>query len=178
MTTTNKLIIALFLIIFGVVCRLLPHFWNFTPLAAIALFSGVYLGKRYALTIPLVAMLIGDLFIGFYEIKLMLAVYSSLIIIGIIGYFIRKYKSPETIAATSIVASILFFIITNWAVWQFSPWYAKSFEGLIYCYTLALPFFRNALMGDLFYTGVLFGVYEGVRYYQKRKIVLKNQQPI
>lgn len=169
MSVKNKTIIVFFLIIFGVICRLLPHWWNFTPLAAIALFAGVYLGKRYALFIPLIAMLIGDLFLGFYEIKLMLAVYFSFIIIGLLGYFIRKYKSAETIAASSIIASVIFFIITNWAVWQFSPWYARTFEGLIYCYTLALPFFRNALLGDLFYTGVLFGVYEGVLLYQSKR---------
>lgn len=175
MIQKNKLIISAFLILFGVVCRLIPHLWNFTPLAAIALFAGVYLGKRYALIIPIITMLIGDLFIGFYGIKLMLAVYLSFLIIGLLGYFIRKYKSAETIAASSIVASVLFFIITNWAVWQFSPWYAKTFQGLIQCYTMALPFFRNTLLGDLFYTAVLFGVYEGVVLYFKKRKVLKNQ---
>lgn len=171
----NKFIIAIFLVIFGVVCRLIPHWWNFTPLAAIALFAGVYLGRRYFVIIPLLAMLIGDLFIGFYEIKLMLAVYLSFLIIGLIGYFIKKYKSAETIVASSILASILFFLITNWAVWQFSPWYAKTLQGLIYCYTMALPFFRNTLLGDLFYTGVLFGVYEGALLYQSKRRGLKEQ---
>ncbi len=105
----------------------------------------------------------------------MLAVYLIFIIIGLLGYFIRKYKSAETIAASSILASVLFFIITNWSVWQFSPWYAKTFPGLMQCYTMAIPFFKNTLLGDLFYTAVLFGVYEGVLLYQKKKLVLKNQ---
>ena len=53
-------------------------------------------------------------------------------------------------------------MVTNYAVWQFSPWYEKSLAGLLESYTLALPFFRNTLLGDLFYSAVLFGAYEAV----------------
>lgn len=150
------------MILLGVACRLLPHLWNFAPVAAIALFAGVYLGRRYAVVLPVITMLIGDLFIGFYDFKVMLAVYSSFILIGLLGSLIKKYKSLETVVATSLVASVLFYLVTNYAVWQFSPWYAKSFAGLIHCYTLALPFLRNTMLGDLFYISVLFGAYEGV----------------
>lgn len=168
----EKIIISIVLVFLGVACRLLPHFWNFTPIAAIALFAGVYFGRNYALALPVIAMLIGDLFIGFYEWKLMIAVYASYLLIGLLGAMIKKHKSAEVIGAGSVSGSVLFFIITNYAVWQFSPWYAKSAQGLIECYTLALPFFRNTLAGDLFYAAVLFGAYEVVVYFAaKRKIV-------
>lgn len=169
MTKQTKLIVSIILISLGVVCRLLPHLWNFAPIAAMALFAGVYLGRRYALILPLAAMLVGDLFLGFYDWKLMLAVYASFILIGLLGTLIKKYKSLETVAAGSIVASVIFFLATNWAVWQFSPWYAKSLAGLLQCYTLALPFFRNTMLGDLFYTSVLFGAYEAVIILMKQK---------
>lgn len=162
MTKQTKLLISIILIVLGVSCRLLPHAWNFAPIAAIALFAGVYLGRRYAVSLPIIAMLIGDLFIGFYEWPLMLAVYGSYVMIGLAGTLIKKHKSLETVIAGSLGASILFFLVTNLAVWQFSPWYAKSLAGLLQSYTLALPFFRNTLLGDLFYISVLFGAYETV----------------
>lgn len=169
MTTKTKLIISLLLIVLGVATRLLPHAWNFAPIAAIALFSGIYLGKNYALILPVLAMFIGDSFIGFYGLPLMFAVYGSYALVGLLGAGIKKSKSLETVVAASLAASVLFFLITNWAVWQFSPWYVKNFSGLMNAYTLALPFFRNTLLGDLFYTTVLFSAYEGVIVWAKRK---------
>ena len=169
MTKQTKLIISLILIALGVACRLLPHLWNFAPIAGIALFAGVYLGRRYAVILPVVAMFIGDLFIGFYDWKLMLAVYGCFVLIGLLGTLIKKYKSVETVLAGSIVASVIFFLVTNFAVWQFSPWYAKSLAGLIHCFTMALPFFRNTLLGNVFYTVVLFGAYETVMILAKQR---------
>ncbi len=158
--TKNKIIIFTVLVAFGVISRFLPHPWNFAPIASIALFSGVYLGKRYALITPVLAMLLGDIFLGFYEWKLMLAVYGSFALAGLIGVLIRKHKNVQTVLAGSLSASILFFLITNFAVWQFTPWYPKTLAGLVQNYALALPFFRGTLLGDLFYTGFLFGAYE------------------
>jgi hypothetical protein len=170
-----KIIIPLILIGLAVSFRLLPHPWNFTPIAAVALFSGVYLGKRYALFVPLLAMFLSDIFLGFYDLKLMLAVYGSFALVGLIGLAIRRRKNPATVLGGSLAASTLFFLITNFAVWQFSFWYEKSLSGLFQCYALALPFFRSALLGDLFYTGVLFGAYEMVLLLlTKREAVLSS----
>lgn len=175
MTKKTKLTISFVLVALGIVCRLLPHAWNFTPIAAIALFAGVYLGRRYAITLPIIALVIGDLFIGFYEWKLMLIVYGSFALIGLLGVLIKKYKSVETVLAGSITAAVIFFLATNWAVWQFSPWYAKSWAGLVECYTLALPFFRNTLLSNLFYVGVLSGAYEAVMLLaQQKKVRIKE----
>lgn len=167
----SKLIISIILVFLGVACRLLPHAWNFAPIAAIALFAGVYMGRNYAIALPIIAMLIGDIFIGFYAWQLGIVVYMSYAVIGLLGILIKKHKSLATIIGGGILVSVVFFLATNWAVWQFSSWYAKDLGGLIQCYTMALPFFRNTLMGNLFYVGILFGAYEAVVFYaQERKI--------
>ncbi|MDD2807923.1 MAG: hypothetical protein PHW95_05405 [Patescibacteria group bacterium] len=174
MTKTEKIIIAIILISLGVAARLLPHWWNFTPLAAIAIFSGLYLGSRYAIILPLVAMVIGDIFIGFYAAPLMIAVYGCLILAGLIGVVVRKTKTAETVIAGSIIASTVFFIVTNFVVWQYSAWYEKSFSGLLNCYLMALPFFRNTLLGDLFYVAVLVGSYEVVKIVLSKRVIVSQ----
>lgn len=171
MSNKSKLIISIILVSLGVACRLLPHMWNFAPIAGIALFAGVYLGKRYAVIVPILAMVAGDLFIGFYAWQLMAVVYGCYVLVGLLGVLIKKHKSAETVLAASIMASVIFFLATNLAVWQFSPWYAKSWEGLTQCYVLALPFFRNTLLGNVFYTGVLFGAYELVIVWARQRQV-------
>ena len=138
--------------------RLLPHSPNFTPIAGLALFGGAYLNRRYAILVPIAAMLVSDFFIGFYSPVVMLSVYGSFLLTGIIGLWLAKRKSATNVVFAASTSSILFFIATNFAVWF--AWYPKNLEGLTTCYTLAIPFFRNTLLGDLFYTGVFFGGYE------------------
>ena len=169
MSLRAKIIVAVVLVVLGVAGRILPHIWNFAPIVAIGLFAGVYLGKRYALLLPLAAMLVGDVFLGFYDLKLMFFVYASFALAGMIGYLIRNYKNVFTISAASISSSTLFYVITNWAVWKFSPFYEKTAEGLMLSYTLALPFLRSALVGDLFYTFTFFGIYEVVLYLMRQR---------
>lgn len=170
MKTLFKIIIFLILVILGAVFRLLPHPWNFTPIAAIALFSGVYLGRKYAFSVPILAMLFSDIFLGFYNWKLMAATYGSFALIGLIGLAIKRHKKPETILAGSLTASLLFFLITNFAVWQFTPWYSKTFSGLIQCFILALPFFKNTVLGDLLYVTLFFGIYELIAVLVRKKL--------
>ena len=98
----NKTIILIILVSLGVIFRFLPHPWNFAPIAAIALFAGVYLEKKYAVIAPLLAMFLGDIFLGFYDWKLMLAVYASFALAGLIGILIKKHKSVQTIIAGSL----------------------------------------------------------------------------
>jgi len=155
-----EFIIALLFILIGVSLRLLPHTPNFTPIAAVALFGGVYFSKKIALILPLVAMLISDIFIGFYEPKLMFFVYGSFVLSVVLGFWLKKHKNWYMVGGSAILSSILFFLITNFAVWAFTPWYAKTLSGIYQCYLMALPFFRNTLIGDLFYATVFFGAYE------------------
>lgn len=153
---------ALLLIILGVGARLFPHPPNFAPIAAIALFGGLYLPRRYALIVPMIAMLLSDLFIGFYSYKIMLSVYLSFAVVGLIGLFVSKRKKFSTILTGTLAGSIIFFLVTNAAVWVFGTMYTHDLSGLFQSYTMALPFFKNTLLGDLFYVSILVGSMEGI----------------
>jgi len=158
----KTILIGLVLLILGVAMRLLPHPANFAPVAAMALFAGYWLPKKWAIILPMFAMLIGDLFIGFYDWRLMAVVYGSFALIGCLGIVISR-RGVLAVVTAALVASVGFFLITNFAVWLFSVWYPHTWSGLMLNYALALPFFRNTLLGDLFFTGVLFGAYEAVK---------------
>lgn len=108
-------------------------------------------------------MVLTDALIGFYQWQIMLAVYGSFALAGLIGLMLRNRKNPRRIFASALSSSVLFFFITNWAVWQFGSLYIHSFSGLIQSYVMAIPFFKYSLAGDLFYTGAFFGVFELVR---------------
>jgi uncharacterized membrane protein len=157
---TQKLISPLLIIFFAVSMRFLPHPPNFAPIAAMALFGGVYLNKKYALIAPLLAMFISDIFLGFHST--IFYVYFSFILTGLIGLYLKKHKKLKNIIGGSLTASILFFLITNFGVWA-QGMYARDISGLLQSYIMGLPFFRNSLLGDLFYVGLFFGSYEFMR---------------
>ena len=142
--------------------RLIPHPPNFTPVGALALFAGIYLARksRWALLLPLAVMFLADLVIGFYDAKLMLVVYGSFLFYGVFGLLIKNKKNVGTITLATLAGSFLFYLITNAAVWAFSPLYAPTLEGLMLSYTMGLPFLKYTLLGDLFFVGVFVGAYE------------------
>lgn len=168
---------ALLLILIGAILRILPHPPNFAPIAAIALFGGSYISRRWALTLPVLSMLLSDIFIGFYEPLLMASVYGSFVLCGVLGLWLRKHKRWYAVSGISILGSVLFFLVTNFAVWAFTPWYPKTPLGITQCYIMALPFFRNSLLGNLFYTIVLFGAYEIVRVGIRKKFTVAKTAP-
>ena len=148
--------------------RLVPHWPNFTPVAAMALFGGAIFGKKYlAFIIPLAAMLISDMIIGFHAS--MWAVYLSFAITVVLGIVISRKPGWISIAVASVSSTILFFLITNFASWIASPFYPQNMTGLTQCYAAGLAFlndgkygisfFMNSLLGDLFYNGMLFGAF-------------------
>ena len=159
-----------FLILTGALLRLIPHIPNFAPIGAIALFGGVYLNKKQAILIPLIAMLAADIIIGFASFWVTFSVYFSFILISLIGLWLKNHKKIPNIIGASLSGSVLFFIITNFAVWSTTLWYSKTYQGLIQCYMMAVPFFKNTILGDLFYVGAMFGVYELVKYLSRRKV--------
>jgi hypothetical protein len=160
-------ITAVLLILFAAFSRILPHPANFAPIAAIALFSGVYLNKRIAFAVPIIAMFISDLIIGLHSG--MMWVYGSFIIITFLGLWLREKITRRDgsvtrlgvayLFGTTLASSVIFFIITNFGVWT-SGFYGFDLKGLAECYTLAIPFFRNSLLGDLVYVTLMFGIYE------------------
>ncbi len=141
-----------------VAARLLPHPANLSPVDAMVLFAGVYLNRRYALIAPLVALFISDMFLGFYW--QMPFVYGSFIITGLLGLWLRHHKSITNILGFCLLSSVQFFVISNFGVWLTTSFYIHTLSGLINCYVMALPFFRNSLIGDLVYTSLFFGSYE------------------
>ena len=167
--------IAIIFVLVGVSLRLLPHPPNFAPIAAIALFGGVYLSRKTALILPMAAMMISDIFIGSYGIKLMAFVYASFLICVLLGFWLKKHKKWQTVLGGSILSGIVFFILTNFAVWAFTPLYAKTLSGIIQSYAMALPFFRNTLLGNIFYVGAFFGSYEIARAWIKKKFENKEK---
>jgi len=153
---TPRLIFIAVLILAAAFLRLIPHLPNFTPVAAIALFGGAYISKKvYAFILPFAVLLLSDLVLGFHNY--MFAVYLCFAITVGIGILMSNKVKVITVLGGAIASAIIFFIITNFAVWASTPFYTKDFAGLIKCYTLALPFFNNGILGDLFYSTVLFG---------------------
>lgn len=161
---------------FSVILHYLPHIPNFAPIAALALFSGTYLNKKYALIIPIVAMLIADYFIGFYNPYVMASVYGSFILIGLIGIWLKSHKTLSNIIGGCLSGSIIFFLVTNFAVWAIPhSWYPHNIQGLLDCYLMALPFFRNTIVGDIFYVTIFFGAYE-LAYYTLHKFNFRRAE--
>ncbi len=157
--------------------RLLPHFPNFTPVGAFALFTGVYLARKskWALLLPLGVMFLTDLVIGFYDLKLMAVVYGSFLVYTGFGMLVAKRRSIATVLLGSMGGAVLFYLTTNFAVWAFSSWYPHTVSGLLLSYTLALPFFKYTILGDLFFTGVLFGSYEfAIHFLRQRELKLSR----
>jgi len=102
-------------------------------------------------------MLVADIFIGFYEWPIMVTVYGSFLLVIGVGWMVKKHLTFLGIFLGSIASSVIFYFVTNWAVWQFGTMYEQTITGLIQCYVAALPFFRNSIIGDVLYTGGLFG---------------------
>lgn len=157
MTANNSRLLAILIAILGAAAlRLVPHPPNFAPIAAMALFSGVYVGRRaLAFAAPLCALFLSDAVLGFYP-ELAFVYLSVAVTVGI-GWLVARRKTVLKVAAGALAASVLFFLVTNFGVWLLMNYYPHSPAGLLACYVAAIPFFQNTVAGDLFYTGLLFG---------------------
>lgn len=165
-------LLSIIIVAIGVFSRLIPHAPNIVPIGALMLFGGAYLPKKI-FWLPILALLISDYFIGSYGTD-MFYVYGSFILAGLIGLWLRSRKKPFFVISGALSSSILFFIITNFGVWAPpNNWYPHTLSGLIQSYTLALPFFRNSLVGDLGYTIVLFGGFELAQNFAKKYLPQK-----
>lgn len=149
--------LAISLIIIGILLRFVPHAANFSPVAAIAIFSGAYLNKRYALLVPLCLMIISDIFLGYHNV--IPFTWGAFAVITILGFFIKNNKNIASIFFTSLLSASLFYIVTNFGVWLMG-WYPHNWKGLMDCYIMGLPFFRVFTVSTLVYSFVFFGAYE------------------
>jgi hypothetical protein len=157
----NFLIVTSMIFIASLI-RLIPHPPNFTPIAAMALFGGAYFSKKqFAFIIPISAMIITDAVIGFHSLSWL--VYLSFALIVLVGIIMLNKVTIKNVVIASLISSTSFFLITNFGVWLGSNFYQQNISGLIECYVAAIPFFSNNILGDLMYSGVLFGVYEWLK---------------
>ena len=143
----NKNVFVVSLIFFAILSRFLPHPPNFTPIAAIALLSSKGFANRWVVfLIPIVSLFISDLFLGMHAT--IPFVYASFVLIALLGRYVKKIN-----ISTVLLSSTIFFLVSNFGVWLLH--YPISVEGLVQCYTLALPFFLNTVLGDLVYGTLL-----------------------
>jgi hypothetical protein len=151
-----RLVAITCLILAAAASRVIPHPPNFTPITAIALFGGAYFSKKWlAFLVPLSSLLLSNLVLGYGVGSYV--VYASFALVVSIGLLLRRRRSGLAIGAAALASSVLFFLVTNFGVWFFDNMYPKTGAGLIMCYTAAIPFFKNAVLGNAFYTVVLFG---------------------
>jgi len=153
-----RAILAAVIIILAAVVRIVPHPWNFTPIGAMALFSGaMFRDRRIAFLFPLVALFAGDLFVGLH--RLIPVVYASFLLSVLIGTLLANRRSISRIGGAVFLGALQFFLVTNFAVWQLFGTYPHTPAGLAACYIAGLPFFGNALAGDALYATIFFGAF-------------------
>ncbi len=154
----NDLMLVAALIALGVVARLLPHAPNFTPIAASALFAATVLHTRVlAFVVPIGAMLISDAIIGFDSSPMTLVIYAMFTLPAFVAFLPDRVRAPGMFVPAIVAYSLLFFVVTNLAVWAFGGLYPLPAAGLAACYAAALPFLPQTVIGDLFWAAVLFG---------------------
>lgn len=159
----TQLMTLVLMVLAAAFSRLVPHPWNFTAIGAMALFGGAYFpSKKQSLLIPLAALLLSDLVLGFHAT--MVFVYIGFAAIVLLGWTLRDHKTVARVGTLSLVTSSVFFLISNFGVWVMEGMYAPTWAGLVQCYVAAIPFFDNQIYGDLFFSALLFGGYEAVKY--------------
>lgn len=159
--------IGILLVGLAVACRLLApeyHLWNFVPAGAVALYAGAKLPRRWAWLVPVAAMFLSDLWLGYGSHYPMFGltrwtVYGTLAATTMLGWVARSPKVRAwELPGFSIAVSLLFFVTTNFSVWAEGQLYPLTWSGLTTCYIKAIPFFGNSLAADLLGTCVLFGL--------------------
>lgn len=155
------------LIVFAVAVRLVIHFvpaawaYNATPVEAIALFGGAYFtDRRLAFIVPLAAMFLADLVIGLHW--LIPAVYGCIALSVALGFGLRDRVTALRVVGFGLAGSLLFFAAISFVEWMIGDTdYCRA--GIVSCYVAALPFLKNAIVGTMVWSAVLFGGFELLR---------------
>jgi hypothetical protein len=141
-----------------VAARLVPHAPNFTPVVAAGLFAGmIFRSRTLALAMPVAAILLSDLILGPEDWRIRAVIYAALVLPAALGIWGQRFRPIVALLPLALASSLLFFVVTNFAVWAFSGMYTLDISGLIRCYVLALPFLQNTVIGDVVWTAALFG---------------------
>jgi hypothetical protein len=155
LSLTTQVALLFVLIAIGIGSRFLPHPPSATALTAVLFASALYLQPRLIIALAVLLLLWSDMTLGSYELPVMASVYGSFLAIAGLGMWCARTKSIGGRVLVLASSSVLFFLITNAAVWYFTPWYAKDLSGLMLSYTLGLPFLKNMLLADFLYTPAL-----------------------
>lgn len=158
--------LAFCLLTFGILSRLVFHAHNFTPVIALALFGGVYLKKKQAIMLPLILFAVTDIILGFH--RTMFFTWGSVLLIASIGFWVRQNKNLTTVVGGGLISALLYFVVTNFGVWLVTGMYPMTIAGLTECFVVALPYFRNSLIGTFLYGFILFGGYEAIAAWVKK----------
>lgn len=160
---SKRNLIILLVIIVGISTRFMEFLpANFGAIGAIALFGGAYFSNRsLGLLLPLGVLLLSDLILGMTGQTALYAaqpyVYGGFLLIGVLGFALRKNRNVLKIAGGSLGGSLLFFLVSNFGVWLTSGIYAKTFGGLMSCFAAAIPFFKYTIAGDMVFNTIFFG---------------------
>lgn len=156
------------MVFFAALTRVVLYHFHiyFSPVIAMALFGGSCLtDKKYSFALPLLAMFFSDLMFELFFVAPgfwgwgQLVNYAALLFITVLGFSLKKLSIPN-VAAASVASSFIFFLVSNSGVWAFdSTTYARDFSGWLDCLVMGLPFLKNGLIADLFYSAVFFGGY-------------------
>jgi len=153
-----RAILAAVMVIFAAGVRIAPHPWNFTPVGAMALFSGaIFRDRRISFLFPLLALFVGDLFAGLY--RLMPVIYASFLVNVLIGRWLAGHRSVARVSSAVFLGALQFFLVTNFAMWRAYDTFPHTPAGLGACYLAGLPLFGNTLAGDALYAALFFGLF-------------------
>ena len=162
--------VLLLVVLAAAFSRLIPHAPNVTPIGALALFGAAYFNRKYvSLLVPVLAIFLSSLVInnvmyqsaGFvwFDINFPAQI-IAFTLVALVGMRWLKTIKFSNVLGSSISASLIFFIISNFSTWLSDGMYPMTFEGLVLCYEMAIPFFWNTLLGDMMYVAILFGGFE------------------
>jgi hypothetical protein len=169
-----------FLTILGVLGRLIPHPWNFTPIGALGLFAGANCSPKVAWLVPLVALVIGDVIIGIYSPLvgsyapvMVLCVYAGFMAAPLVGrLLLSRRRSVLRVGTAVVTTTTIFFVVSNFGVWL--SYHPHTWAGFVDCYVLAIPYYGGTLLGDAIYATILFGGQEIVSTLSRRR---ESQRP-
>jgi hypothetical protein len=164
----TRTIVLVGAMVLAAVSRLIPHPPNFAPITAMALFGAATLAnRRLAFLTPMLALFVSDLCIeAMYRMGLMTSwgihsgmwlTYSAFLLITLMGLLLRHHRTVPAITGATLAGSVVFYVMTNFGTWASGELYPRTVEGLLVCYTAAIPFFQNTLLGDAVYATALFG---------------------
>lgn len=166
--------VALTLVIIGVALRLIPHTANVAPVGAIALFGGAVLSARLAWWLPLAIMIVSDLFLGLHGT--ILFTWGGFLLVALFGMSLSHQKNWMRVPLGAVGAAVIFFIVSNFGVWVEGKLYPHTWQGLVDCYTMAIPFFKASLMADLAYSIALFSAYAIAAQPKKARLTEQPEQ--